>query len=190
MIVGETLAGIFLVGSFFASFFTGRQKGSQTCTTSFRETKYKKRVKRASSLSRQLRIPSRNESDMVYKTENADSKSATRRTLGSRSGTPYSKARLNTKGGMRNSLKCLLRFIRSACRDYDVEFDGVIINNLNDNDILNILHNFLDRHTEELVNVVKNELKMSDIKIDDAPIYAKINSIKNDIIKTKGSSSL
>jgi hypothetical protein len=171
MIVGETLAGIFLLGSFFASFFTGNQTGSETCTTSFQNIKYKNRVKRAEVVTRVNRLgPSANDDAMLGKATRFLSRKATKTLRKSKT----------KRGGMGNNLKCLLSFIRSAFIDYDVEFDGVVINDLNDNDILIILDNFLANHKEELVDIVKNKLHGS---ISVEKIMYKINSIQNNISK-------
>jgi len=177
MIVGETLAGIFLLGSFFATFFTGTQTGSETCTSSFQNIKYKNRVQHAKVQTRVNRLgTSANESAMLKKAENYSSKQATRTLRKSTS----------KRGGMGNSIKCLLSFIRSAFIDYDVEFDGVVINDLNDNDILIILDNFLANHKKELVAIVKNELKG---RISNEKIMHKINSMQNNITKKINGSS-
>jgi len=181
MIVGETLAGIFLVGSFFASFFTGRQQGSQTCTSSFRKTKHKNELKSAEVVTRVNRLgPSENEEKMLKKAKNYSAKQVMRRLSKSRSNSRSNSRSRSTRGGMGNSIKCLLSFIRSAFIDYDVEFDGVVINNLNDNEILIILDNFLANHKKELVAIVKNELKG---RISDEKIMYKINSMQNNITK-------
>ena len=176
MIVGETLAGIFLLGSFFASFFTGPQRGSQTCTKSFQELKKKNKEKRAETVSRDNRLgPFPNKASMV---------ASTKRYLGNKAIPPRkystkSSSRRPTRGGMGN-LNCLLRFIRSAFRDYDVEFDGVVINDLDDKQILIIINNFLTNHKKELVDIVQNEL---DGSISNKEVMDKINSIQNDISK-------
>ena len=169
MIVGETLAGIFLLGSFFASFFTGPQRGSQTCTKSFQELKKKHKERRAETVSRDNRLgPFPNKASMV---------ASTKRYWGNKKIPRKSKSSTRTRGGMGN-LHCLLRFIRSAFRDYDVEFDGVVINDLDDKQILIIINNFLTNHKKELVDIVQNEL---DGSITNEEVMYKINSIQNSI---------
>lgn len=178
MIVGETLAGIFLLGSFFASFFTGPQRGSETCTTSFKNIKKKNAIKKAEIIARSERLFSTNQTDMVKRARSNVSKSAVRRTLSTKSKTKSNPT--SRRGGMRNNLKCLLHFIRSSFSDYDVEMDGVIINNLDDNEVLIIVNDFLQNHKKDLVDVVQNELPKS---VSDKKIMDKINSVKNDITK-------
>lgn len=175
MIVGETLAGIFLLGSFFASFFTGPQRGSETCTSSFKNVKYKNRVESAEVVTRINRLgSSSNESAMLKKAESYKAKKTVGRTK--------SKTR---RGGM-GKVACLLSFIRSAFHDYDVEFDGVIINGLDNNDILIIINDFLKTHKKELVEIVSSELNGS---ISNKKIIHKINSTQNNIISSLKSNS-
>ena len=141
-----------------------------TCTSSFQKIKYNNRVDRAEVVTRVNRLGTA----MLKRAENYLSKKA----IGTR--------RSKKRGGMGNSLKCLLSFIRSAFIDYDVEFDGVVINDLNDNDILIIIDNFLTNHKKELANIVKNKLHGG---ISVKKIMYEINSTQNNINKKINGSS-
>jgi hypothetical protein len=155
MIVGETLAGIFLLGSFFAAFFTGPQRGSETCTDSFKIAQADKKEARAEVIARIERIKYNNTKDMLKKTRSLQVKRTVRRTLPGK----------GRRGGMGGNLSCLIQYIRLAFNDYIVEFDGRVINNLDDHEILNIIVNSLIENKEELVHIVQGETNVSEHEI-------------------------
>jgi len=189
-LVIETLGGLFLLGSFFASFFSGPQRGSPTCTSSASKIRFNRRARTLNNWQKSNRASS------VPEIKKNSSMSEQRKTLdtGEKIRAKVELSRKNRNffgvGGMNNSnLQCLLGFIRSAF-NYNVVFNGRIINNLSDSEILIIVDNALKNNKEELINIVNDIVENEKGRVGESEILEKIISIEKSIASGKGKRKL